>query len=223
MNGFTVTTLDLSMTSPETGNPVTANLYEVDGIARKLSISELVMVICLAQATEIEARIVSRMETLSEMTVNLESLTEAQAQLTALMLPKDLGGGKTRPALETLKDLDEWSKHPEWGSGPFSLNLRWYDEKGEAKDFNKITSYQQLATFLQGTAKVKLDAGITKITEVVQAVSSRIDELNTTNQQEMISLQSDTNKRDNRYELITNMLKSIGTVLLNVAGNFRRG
>ena len=214
MDGFTVTTLDLSMTNPETGNPLVANLYHVDGIARPLSIAELVMAICLDKATEIEEKIVGRMETLSRMTINLEALTEVQTALTSLMMEK-----KPRPALEYISDLRSWN--PAWGgTEPFNLKLDWYDANGVRKSC-PITTYDSLTEFLTTQVGMKLDEKMTTISELVQAVSSRIDELNTTNQKEMIDLQADVAKRDNRYELITNMLKSIGSVNLNAVSNFK--
>ena len=212
MDGFSVTTFDLSMTNPETGNPLVANLYHVDGIARPLSIAELVMAICLDKATEIEEKIVGRMETLSRMTINLEALTEVQTALTSLMVAKS-----PRPALEYVDDLSNWN--PAWGKGPFGLKLDWYDANGIRQTY-PIETYPQLQQFL-APAGVSLDDKLQTISELVQAVSSRIDELNTTNQKEMIDLQSDVAKRDNRYELITNMLKSIGSVNLNAVSNFK--
>ena len=211
MDGFTVTTFDLSLTNSETGNPLVANLYHVDGISRALSIAELVMAICLQKATEIESAIIARMEAQSKMTVNLESLTEIQAALTAKMTPPNA----QTDGLETVAQLRKLAQ-------AFDVSLIWYKEDGtlvRGKQGQK--TYAEIETFLKSTAEVKIDSGMTTIAEVVQAVSSRIDELNTTNQKEMIELQSDVAKRDNRYELITNMLKSIGTMNLNVVSNYK--
>ena len=214
---ITVTQLELSMISPETGNPITANLYEVPGIARQLSISELVMAICLAKATAIEEEIVGRMELLSRLTVNLESLTEAQSQLTGMMVEaKDASGKVIHGALEYISDLTGYK----YAGNPFNLTVTWYSDDGTSKTYPKIERYSELKRFLLD-ADVKIDDSMTKIAEVVQAVSSRIDMLNTTNQKDMIELQSMTNKRDNRYELITNMLKSIGTVLTSITSNLK--
>ena len=211
MDGFTVTTFDLSLTNSETGNPLVANIYHVDGISRPLSIAELVMAICLQKATELEAAIIARMEAQSKMTVNLESLTEVQTALTSMMTPS----GTRKEGYEKLEELRSLGF-------AFDVSLRWYDENGRLvpPEHTGKQSYADIEKFLT-RAEVRLDTGMTTIAEVVQATSSRIDELNTTNQKEMIDLQSDVNKRDSRYELITNMLKSIGTVNLNVVGNYK--
>ena len=46
-----------------------------------------------------------------------------------------------------------------------------------------------------------------------------MDELNTFSQQKMIELQSLTNKRDQSYDMISNILKSLNTVLTGTVGN----
>ena len=201
MNSFTVSTIDLSMCDPETGNPITANVYKVDGIARELSISELVMAICLSRATELEGRIVARMEVMGRTTVNIETLTTIQSQLAKLMLE-----GK-----EELKDIKINVIRPQW-----------YDDSGKLVPSGDLTSFGQLSTFLTQVVGLTLGKDVQKIDDVVASISTKIDSLNTTNQKDLISLQSDTNKRDQSYELITNMLKSIGTTLTGNANNLAR-
>ena len=46
-----------------------------------------------------------------------------------------------------------------------------------------------------------------------------MDENNTFSQKTMIELQSQTNKRDQAYDMISNSLKSINTVLVDTANN----
>ena len=200
MNSFTVSTIDLSMCDPETGNPITANVYKVDGIARELSISELVMAICLSRATELEGRIVARMEVMGRTTVNIETLTTIQSQLAKLMLD-----GK-----ETLDKI------------AINVKTQWYDDAGKLVPGETLTNFTQLESFLKNRAGVELGKDVKKIEDVVASISTKIDSLNTTNQKDLISLQSDTNKRDQSYELITNMLKSIGTTLTGNANNLAR-
>lgn len=202
MNEFTVSTINLSMNDPETGNPVTANVYKVDGIARELSISELVLAICLSRATDLERQIVGRMEVMGRTTVNIETLTEIQSQLVNLMLGKD----------------------PKERTSDIAINVKptWYDNSGKLVTTGPVTNYTTLVKFLGDYAGVTLGKEVTKIDDVVASISTKIDSLNTTNQKDLISLQSDTNKRDQSYELITNMLKSIGTTLLGNANNLTR-
>ena len=46
-----------------------------------------------------------------------------------------------------------------------------------------------------------------------------MDSLNSFSQQKMIELQSETNKRDQAYNLITNILKSLNTVQVGISNN----
>ena len=200
MNSFTVSTIDLSMCDPETGNPITANVYKVDGIARELSISELVMAICLSRATELERQIVGRMEVMGRTTVNIETLTTIQSQLAKLMLD-----GK-----ESITEIT------------LNVQAQWYDSTGTSYGPVLLKTYDQLNAFLKDYADVTVGETVKKIEDVVASISTRIDSLNTTNQKDLISMQSDTNKRDQSYELITNMLKSIGTTLTGNANNLMR-
>ena len=205
MNGFTVSTIDLSMESPETGNLLTANVYKVDGIARELSIAELVMAVCLNLAAEVEDNIIGQMEAMGRTTVNLETLTSLQTLLTEQMAKN----GK-----EKLSDLNMVTFNP-------PVKAQWYDKDGILST-TPIATYNEMSRFLQDTAKVTISVDTKTIAEVVTQISSRIDSLNTTNQKDMINLQSWTNKRDQRYELITNMLKSFNTVIMGNANNFSR-
>jgi len=55
----------------------------------------------------------------------------------------------------------------------------------------------------------------TLITNLEQAM----DQLNSINQQTMIELQSSTSKRDQAYDMISNILKSLGNVLTGTVNN----
>ena len=58
----------LSMTSPDTGEYLTANVYTVDGVyepdgvtPRRLSIGQLVMALCLQRAAALERQVIEKM------------------------------------------------------------------------------------------------------------------------------------------------------------------
>ncbi|MBR4675180.1 MAG: hypothetical protein IKP00_12005, partial [Victivallales bacterium] len=48
--------------------------------------------------------------------------------------------------------------------------------------------------------------------QLISDIESKMDSLNSFSQQKMIELQSETNKRDQAYDMITNILKSMNTV-----------
>ena len=55
--------------------------------------------------------------------------------------------------------------------------------------------------------------------ELITQIESKMDSLNSFSQQKMIELQSETNKRDQSYDLITNILKSLNTVEVGIVNN----
>jgi len=217
---FEVTTMDLSMTSPETGNVLQANLYRVDGISRELSMGELVMSICLQRATQVEELIIQQMENMSKTTVNLETLTAIQNAIVNLNSNLDV---------ETMKQVEaKYSTVRSAISG-----LQFYQSNGSkitlgVSDNYKMNSMQELYTFLR-KAEEEGGAGCTSLpvysqsvttVTLIQTMSSRMDGLNSISQKDMINLQSMTNKRDQSYDLITNMLKSMNTVISATLNNY---
>ena len=54
---------------------------------------------------------------------------------------------------------------------------------------------------------------------IIANIESKLDELNTMSQEQMITLQSETNKRDQSYDMISNILKSLYTVMTGIANN----
>ena len=55
--------------------------------------------------------------------------------------------------------------------------------------------------------------------QLIKDIESKMDSLNSFSQQKMIELQSETNKRDQAYDMITNILKSINTVQVGIVNN----
>jgi hypothetical protein len=55
--------------------------------------------------------------------------------------------------------------------------------------------------------------------DFISQIESKMDEKNSFSQQKMIELQSLTNKRDQSYDMISNVLKSLNTVLVGNANN----
>jgi len=55
--------------------------------------------------------------------------------------------------------------------------------------------------------------------DFLSALEAKMDEKNTFSQQSMIELQSLTNKRDQSYDMVSNVLKSLNTVLVGISNN----
>lgn len=55
--------------------------------------------------------------------------------------------------------------------------------------------------------------------DMITEIESVMDSKNSFSQEKMIDLQSQTNKRDQAYDMIANVLKSFNTVLVGIANN----
>ena len=193
--GFETVHFDLSMCDPEYGTPLQANAYHVDGIRnvdgslRDLSIGQLVMAICLQRASALETDIVSMMSEMSTTAANLEALTTCQQYF-----------------------ADNESKS--FSITP-PITLTW-----NGKTMENVDSATKLINFLTSQDYVGITiADSASLDDVIQAISSKMDSLNSVNQEELVQLQSLVSKRDQSYDLITNVLKSLNTVLVGTANN----
>ena len=59
----------------------------------------------------------------------------------------------------------------------------------------------------------------TTVDTIIDNIEAKLDTMNTTSQEQMITLQSQTNKRDQSYEMISNVLKSMYTVMSGIVNN----
>lgn len=178
----------LSMTNPETGEYLTANVYTVDGVyeadgvtLRRLSIGQLVMAICLQRAAELESRIISKMTTMELTSEQLELMTKIENEI-----------------------LD----------GDVDLSTKTLTYSGET---DPITYYKFLSTVMEidnvpTTANAKSE-------DFLKNLEAKMDQKNSFSQQTMIELQSDTNKRDQSYDMVSNILKTINTTIISTANN----
>ena len=191
---FETNTIDLSLINVNTGNPLTANVYKVtfaDGGGRVMSMGQLVMAICLERATAMEADVIEIMEEMAGTTINIEALSNIESRLIEV--------AKTSSTVELQKITGEWT-------------ISVIDPRTGKAVTETATTAQQVFTKL----------GIDQSSEVetqIELLESKLDQLNTNSQEQMILLQSQTNKRDQSYEMISNVLKSLYTVLSGEANN----
>ena len=191
-SNFTIDTIDLSMRDPETGNILTANIYRIEGIDRDLSAAQLVMAICLQKAANLEQEIVELMDEMSKTTTTIEDLSTLEEKLVALQDNATVG--------ISFKDIGWTEDLPEgWQS-----SWKWTDWAGT---LITVPTYS-------GSTLTK-----SEVQTVITNLETKLDSLNTISQKNMIELQSKTNKRDQTYDLITAMVKSIGTSNNAIAGN----
>lgn len=158
-------------------------LYTVSGVKgangndRQMSIGELVMVVCLARATEMEENIINIMANMNDNTNLLNYMSSIENKL--------LDGNKASSI-----------------SGEYYYNGVKYTKADEF--LKKVLNVSSLPS---------------DNNTLIKDMETKMDSLNSFSQEMMIELQSATNKRDQSYDMITNILKSLNTVMVGIANN----
>ncbi len=190
---------DLSMVSPQSGEFLTARAYTVEGVTnadgslRQLSIGQLVMAICLSRASKLEADIIALMEEMSTTSAQLADMTKIEQAV-----------------------IDDFAANQ--NGHAYNLNNVTVTSSTNAvqllRDLEVINSSQTYVRndSILSTADIMYDDFITQI-------ESKMDEKNSFSQQKMIELQSLTNKRDQSYDMISNILKSLNTTMTGIVNN----
>ena len=80
-------------------------------------------------------------------------------------------------------------------------------------------SYAVFLTDIMEMESVPTDGVNADSTDFISALEAKMDEKNSFSQQTMIELQSLTNKRDQSYDMVSNILKSLNTVLVANVNN----
>ena len=190
---------DLSMVSPQTGEFLTARAYTVEGVEnpdgslRQLSIGQLVMAICLNRASMLESQIIALMEEMSTTSAQLADMTKIEQAV-----------------------IDDFAANQ--NGHAYDLNNVTVTSSTNAvqllRDLEVINSSQTYVRNdkILSVADIMYDDFITQI-------ESKMDEKNSFSQQKMIELQSLTNKRDQSYDMISNILKSLNTTMTGIVNN----
>jgi len=293
--------------------PTYANVYTVEGVydgdnLRQLSLAELVMVVCLARATEKERIVIALMSEMSETTNTLNALSDIENKLLEGIALDDITetysykgnrysavdflaiviGGATPASgervygelwnqLSNSNHIIEVTGNYTYGGNTYTKAYDFICARGLPNMSNgRVMNFYNvcvLADSLQDGEVISDDAliglsgysavqsvwsGMTKedlieqidITykedvlngvqllawqaegvqnassylpssqdELITEIESKMDSLNTFSQQKMIELQSETNKRDQAYDMITNILKSLNTVQVGISNN----
>ena len=177
----------LTMTNPDTGEYLTANVYMVDGVyepdgvtLRRLSIGQLVMALCLQRAAKVEGTIISTMATIDDTSAQLEAMTEIENAILN-------------------DDVNMSSKKVRYNGNEYTY-------------YTFLSEIMALESVPPGIANSESE-------DLLTSIESKMDELNSFSQKTMIELQSLTNKRDQSYDMVSNILKSLNGVLVGVANN----
>ena len=198
---------DLSMVNPDTGRYLTANVYTVDGVTnadgslRELSIGQLVMAICLQRASELETNIIALMEEMNSTSAQLEAMTEIENEI--------------------VKWPDELK-----AAGTSARSLNNYNVSSDNAAYPGVTyktALVDMGVIANGISYVRVsgnpDSDDIMYDDFISQLEAKMDEKNSFSQQKMIELQSLTNKRDQSYDMISNVLKSLNTTLTGNVNN----
>ena len=196
---------DLSMVSPQTGEFLTARAYTVEGVTnvdgspRLLSIGQLVMAICLNRASKLEADIIALMEEMSATSAQLAALTDIENDI--------LDGGANMNNINT--------SHVTYDGQDYTFYTSHVTYDGQ-----DYTFYDFLVNVMKFSASdVPTGFADGSNTDLITLIESKMDEKNSFSQQKMIELQSLTNKRDQSYDMISNILKSLNTTMTGIVNN----
>ena len=194
---------DLSMVSPQSGEFLTARAYTVEGVKnadgslRLLSIGQLVMAICLQRASRLEIGVwdETQQKYVDGIIPLMDEMNTTSAQLAALTeIENDiLDGGANMDNINTSHVT--------------------YDGRND-------TFYDFLVNVMKLSASdVPTGLADASNTDLITLIESKMDEKNSFSQQKMIELQSLTNKRDQSYDMISNILKSLNTTMTGIVNN----
>lgn len=230
-----VSTFELSSKGDD-GSANTARVYQVDGVGgagglRYMPIAQLVMAICFARAAEKEAEVVKLMNTIAATSQNIENLSYIENILAEFeetgvaekpikvpngtaangTVPDPSGSGGAGGANEAQK-----YKAYEWGA----ITVGDLPEGQDVtKSWTKWLSDQGVDVGAEYMTKSPLAAA--DVSAILEQIESKLDSLNTTSQKDMITLQSETTKRDQTYDLISAIIKSISTGNTSIDSNLR--
>ena len=186
-------------TGMDTGEYLTANVYTVagvtnaDGSLRRLSIGGLVMALCLKRAHDLEMGYDD-----SRTGQHVSGIVEIMNSLEA-----------TTELLERMTEIE--TKVLDGNVNLKTLKL-WYQGV-------EMTYYEFLTTCTDVADVPESGTVNAKSTDFISALEAEMDSKNSFSQQTMIQLQSQTTKRDQAYDMVSNVLKSVNNSLVGNANN----
>jgi len=179
----------LSMKNPETGEYLTANVYTVDGVYEPDGVTP-------------------RRLSIGQLVMAL--CLQRAAALERQVIEKMAAIENTSTQLELMTEIENAVL-----SGTVNMSSKRVTYNGTSYTYYQfLTEVMDMDADVVPTGNVNADS-----TDFLTALESKMDEKNTFSQQAMIELQSLTNKRDQAYDMVSNVLKSVNTVLVGIANN----
>ena len=183
---------DLSLVSPETGEYLTARAYTVDGV---LGVDNQPRLLSIGQLV---------------MAICLQRAASLEAGIITLM--EEMNSTSVKLELMTQIEADIL----DGGANMANINTSHVTYEGRDYDFRTFL----VNVVRMDAASVPSDFVSATDTDFITALESKMDEMNSFSQQKMIELQSQTSKRDQAYDMISNVLKSLNTVQVGILNNY---
>lgn len=182
---------DLSMVSPQSGEFLTARTYTVEGVENADGSLRQLSIGQLVMAICLNRA--SKLE--ADIIALMEEMSATSAQLAALTdIENDILDG---------------------GANMNNINTSHVTYDGQ-----DYTFYDFLVNVMKFSASdVPTGFADGSNTDLITLIESKMDEKNSFSQQKMIELQSLTNKRDQSYDMISNILKSLNTTMTGIVNN----
>ena len=182
---------DLSLKNPENGEYLTARTYTVEGVNNVDGTPRQLSIGQLVMAICLNRA--SKLE--ADIIALMEEMSATSAQLAALTdIENDILDG---------------------GANMNNINTSHVTYDGQ-----DYTFYDFLVNVM-GFSPSDVPTGFADAsnTDLITLIESKMDEKNSFSQQKMIELQSLTNKRDQSYDMISNILKSLNTTMTGIVNN----
>lgn len=215
---FNTESIRLSMRSPETGRYLKANVYTLtgvenaDGSLREMSIGQLVMAVCLNRATTLENEIVDLMDDMAINTDNLDALSQIEELLVS-------GTNNTYT----------WTDDTGYKGVTLTEKVTFYVQDATTGKVTQTITTSEINDILDALginygkqtsgSEIGRGDGSKTVGDIITALEEKIDAYNTVSQEQLIEMQSLTSKRDDTYSLVSNVLKSLYTVLTGNSNN----
>ena len=181
---------DLALKSPDTGEYLTARTYTVEGVNN-------------VDGTPRELSIGQLV-----MAICLQRATLLEAAIIGIMEEMNATSAKLEAMTKIEQDIVDTT------SGWLNLNSNYVTYDGTRYSYKAFLS----GTNLGGLSNVP-DSANSGSEQLITDMEAAMDDMNSFSQQKMIELQSETSKRDQTYDMISNVLKSLNTVLVGIANN----
>ena len=183
---------DLSMVSPETGEYLTARAYTVEGVNN-------------VDGTPRELSIGQLV-----MAICLQRATALEASIIELMETMN----QTSAQLELMTQIE--TDILDGGANMATINTSHVTYEGRNYNFHDFL----VDVVRMDAASVPTGFVSASDSDFITALEAKMDEMNSFSQKTMIELQSLTSKRDQAYDMISNILKSLNTVQVGIVNNY---